>query len=126
MENRAYPLIVGLFTLVLGLSALLAFWWFSGGAQDTRAYLIVSPRSVTGLNPQAAVRYRGVRVGKVTDVDLQDTLEVNIQIRIDSDIPITRGTRARSDSSVREARRPRDRAQAAGPGHRARTGTATR
>lgn len=95
MENRAYPLIVGLFTLVLGLSALLAFWWFSGGAQDTRAYLIVSPRSVTGLNPQAAVRYRGVRVGKVIDVDLTDAREVNILVRVDSSIPITRGTRAR-------------------------------
>lgn len=95
MENRAYALMVGLFTLVLGASALAGFWWFSGGAQDTTRYLIVSPKSVTGLNPQAAVRYRGVRVGKVIEVDLTDAREVNILVRVDSDIPITRGTRAR-------------------------------
>lgn len=95
MENRAYALIVGLFVICLGVAGVMAVWWISGGAQDTTKYLIISPRSVTGLNPQAAVRYRGVRVGKVIDVDLQDTREVSITIRIDSDLPITRGTRAR-------------------------------
>lgn len=95
MENRAYALIVGVFVMLLGAAAVVSFWWFAGGAQATTKYLIVSPKSVTGLNPQAAVRYRGVRVGKVIDVDLQDSLEVSILIRIDSDIPVTRGTRAR-------------------------------
>lgn len=95
MENRAYALMVGLFTLLLGASALAAFWWFSGGAQDSTRYLIVSPKSVTGLNPQAAVRYRGVRVGKVIEVNLSDAREVSILVRVDSEIPITRGTRAR-------------------------------
>lgn len=95
MENRAYALIVGLFVICLGLTGVVVLWWISGGAQDTVKYLIVSPRSVTGLNPQAAVRYRGVRVGKVVDVDLQDSREVLITIRVDSDLQITRGTRAR-------------------------------
>jgi len=98
MENRAYALFVGLFTLVLGGAVLICLWWFSGGSQDSMRYLIVSPRSVSGLNPQAAVRYRGVRVGKVIDVDLKDSREVYIQIRVDSDIPVTRGTRARIGS----------------------------
>lgn len=94
MENRAYALFVGIFTLVLGGAVLVCLWWFSGGAQDTTRYLIISPHTVSGLNPQAAVRYRGVRVGKVVDVDLKDSREVYIQIRVDSDIPVTRGTRA--------------------------------
>jgi phospholipid/cholesterol/gamma-HCH transport system substrate-binding protein len=95
MENRAYALMVGLFVICLGAAGVLALWWVSGGAQDTTKYLIISDKSVTGLNPQAAVRYRGVRVGKVIDVDLQDSREVVILIRIDSDVPITRGTRAK-------------------------------
>lgn len=95
MENRAYALIVGIFVFCLGAAAVLALWWVSGGTQDSRKYLIVSPRSVTGLNPQAAVRYRGVRVGKVIDVDLQDSREVSILIRVASDVPITRATRAK-------------------------------
>lgn len=95
MENRAYALIVGLFVICLGVAGVVSFWWISGGAQDTTKYLIVSPKAVSGLNPQAAVRYRGVRVGKVVEVDLQDSREVSILIRVDSDIQITRGTRAR-------------------------------
>ncbi|PAS95938.1 MAG: hypothetical protein CGU28_10635 [Candidatus Dactylopiibacterium carminicum] len=95
MENRAHALIVGLFTLLLGTAAVASFWWFSGGAQDTRSYLIVTTKGVAGLNPQAAVRYRGVRVGKVVKVDLSDALEVNVLIRVDSAVPVTRGTRAR-------------------------------
>ncbi|GAB2887149.1 MlaD family protein [Uliginosibacterium flavum] len=95
MENRAYALMVGLFVICLGAAGVMALWWVSGGAQDTTKYMIVSSKSVTGLNPQAAVRYRGVRVGKVIDVDLQDSREVVVLIRIDSDVPVTRGTRAR-------------------------------
>lgn len=95
MENRAYALWVGVFTLGLGALVIAAFWWFSSGGQNTTAYLIVSPRSVTGLNPQAAVRFRGVRIGKVTDVDLLDSREVHILIQIESEVPITRATRAK-------------------------------
>jgi phospholipid/cholesterol/gamma-HCH transport system substrate-binding protein len=95
MENRAYALMVGLFVICLGTAAVIALWWVSGGGQDMRKYMIVSDRSVTGLNSQAAVRYRGVRVGKVIDVDLQDSREVFITIRIESDVPITRATRAK-------------------------------
>lgn len=95
MENRAYALWVGVFTLALGALVLAAFWWFSSGGQNTTEYLIVSPRSVSGLNPQAAVRFRGVRVGKVTAVDLLDSREVHIRIQIEADVPVTRATRAK-------------------------------
>ena len=30
MENRSHALIAGLFTLLLGISAIAALWWFSG------------------------------------------------------------------------------------------------
>lgn len=95
MENRTYALWVGCFTLVLGGLVVATFWWFAGGAQATTEYLIISTRSVTGLNPQAAVRFKGVRVGKVKEVDLQDSREVFITIDIDSEVPVTRGTVAR-------------------------------
>jgi len=95
MENRAYALWVGAFTLLLGCLIVGAFWWFSSGGQNMSEYLVISPKSVTGLNPQAPVRFRGVRVGKVVDVDLQDSREVYVTIRIESDVPITRGTHAK-------------------------------
>lgn len=97
MENRAYALAVGFFTLLLGLAAVGALWWVSGGGGDVTEYTIESPRSVTGLSRQAAVRFRGIRVGKVTEIDLDDTNPRQILVRIEvrEDTPITYGTRAR-------------------------------
>lgn len=95
MENRAYALWTGVFTLCLAALIGGALWWFSSGGRSTADYLIISSRSVTGLNPQAQVRFRGVRVGKVAQVDLLDSREVHIRIRIDADVPVSRGTRAR-------------------------------
>ena len=70
MENRSHALIAGLFTLLLGIAAALSMWWFGGKTEVTRDYLVVTSKSVSGLNPQAQVRYRGIRVGRVESIDL--------------------------------------------------------
>ncbi len=97
MENRSHALIAGFFVILLGLCVALVGWWFSGRSEETRDYLIVTRGSVVGLNPQAQVRYRGIRAGKVEDISLdpQDPRNILILIRIDDDIPMTEGTSAR-------------------------------
>ncbi|WP_319238088.1 MlaD family protein [uncultured Propionivibrio sp.] len=97
MENRAHALFAGIFTLLLGVSAVLALWWFGGKSEDTRSYLVVATKNVTGLNAQAQVRYRGVRVGRVEQIDLDssDIRSTLIRIRIRADIPVTEGTIAK-------------------------------
>lgn len=97
MENRSHALVAGLFSLLLGLSAVAALWWFGGKHEAVNEYWVVSTRNTTGLNLQAQVRYRGIRVGKVEAIDLdpknpRDTL---IRISVKKTIPITRGTVAR-------------------------------
>lgn len=97
MENRSHALIAGLFTLILGFSVVAALWWFGGKSEDTKSYFVVTTKNVTGLNAQAQVRYRGVRVGRVEQIDL-DPLDIRntlIQIRIRANIPVTEGTVAR-------------------------------
>ncbi|PTD97978.1 MlaD family protein [Pseudothauera lacus] len=96
MENRAHALAAGLFALFLGTALIAALWWFSDGREPTRDYLLVSTGSVTGLNVQAQVRYRGIAAGKVTDirVDPADVRNILVTIRIRENLPVTRGTRA--------------------------------
>ena len=96
MENRSHALIAGLFTLLLGVAAVLSLWWFGGKSENTRDYLVYTAKSVTGLNPQAQVRYRGIRVGRVESIDLDpaDTRNILIRIRIRDDIPVTEDTTA--------------------------------
>lgn len=97
MENRSHALMAGIFVVVLSLCSALAAWWFSGRNDDTRDYLLVTRGNVTGLNPQAQVRYRGMQVGKVENITLdpQDARNILVLIRIDDDIPLTMGTTAR-------------------------------
>lgn len=97
MESRAHALAAGIFTLLLGLACALAVFWFSGQREATRDYVLVTQGNVSGLNTQAQVRFRGIRAGKVQAIELdpEDARNILITIRIDADLPITKGTTAR-------------------------------
>lgn len=96
MENKAYALAAGLFTIMLGAAVVVAAMWFSGETYEKSYYVLESKFPVTGLNAQAVVRYRGVGVGKVTYIrfDPNDKRVIFIDIAIQSDIVLTRGTYA--------------------------------
>ncbi len=97
MESRAHALAAGIFTLLLGLASALAVFWLSGKREATNEYVLVTQKNVSGLNPQAQVRFRGLRAGKVQDIELdpKDPRNILITISIDADLPVTRGTTAR-------------------------------
>lgn len=96
MESRAHALAAGLFTLLLGAACVFSVWWFSGDREAVNRYELVSTGVITGLNPQAQVRYRGVSAGKVTDirVDPGDRRNIIVAIEVKSGLPLTQGTRA--------------------------------
>ncbi|MEX0958005.1 MAG: MlaD family protein [Burkholderiales bacterium] len=94
MENRAYALLTGLFTVLLIAATVGAFLWFRGDTARFEQYLVVSQISVSGLSPQASVRFRGVDVGKVDTIrlDSRDPRNILIRISVDRELPLTRGT----------------------------------
>ncbi len=100
MENRAYALAVGLFTLLLGAGVVFVAMWLSGETEVRESYMLESRHPVTGLNLQAPVRFRGVDVGKVEAIgfDAKDTRSILVRIGVRTDTPITRGTYARLGS----------------------------
>ena len=97
MENKSHALVAGFFTLVLGFCVILAFFWLGGTHETSHEYVVVTQDSVVGLNPQAQVRYRGIRVGKVTDIRLDPGNRENILITISviEDVPLTGRTVAK-------------------------------
>jgi len=93
-----YP-IVGLFVLVLGAALIVgALWLASGGALQKHydLYLAVIDESVAGLNLNAPVKYTGVDVGKVQEIQLDpgNPKRVNLLFAIERGTPIKEDTEA--------------------------------
>lgn len=82
MENRAYAIAVGIFSLVLGIGVIFAYWWISGSQQARSEYIIASPLPVSGLSSEGTVKFRGVDIGKVIDLSLDPSSQTTILIKI--------------------------------------------
>lgn len=94
MENKAHALIAGLFTIMLLTAAVFIGIWLNRDRVEYVPYQIATKLSVPGLNPQAAVRYRGLDVGKVDDIsfDPQAVGQILVHISVKPDTPITQST----------------------------------
>lgn len=96
MESKSHALIAGVFALGLAiLAGVLALWLGKDEIQRT-PYVIATSLKVSGLNIQAAVRYKGIKVGKVTDIDFDSKVPGQLLLSLDivSDTPITQSTYA--------------------------------
>lgn len=129
MENRAYALAAGLFTLLLGAALIAVVLWMRGESVPLDRYVLHTRGNVSGLNIQAPVRFRGVEVGKVDSIrfDAEDPRVILVDIAVRSGTPLTRGVfgqlaaqgvtglsyvQLNDDGSSRELRDPSDAAQA--------------
>lgn len=96
MESKSHALIAGVFAIGLAiLAGALALWLGKDEIQRT-PYTIATSLKVSGLNIQAAVRYKGIKVGKVTDIDFDSKVPGQLLLNLDvvSDTPITQSTYA--------------------------------
>ncbi|MFZ6649506.1 MlaD family protein [Undibacterium sp. TJN25] len=94
MENRSHALMAGFFTIGLLVATVLIAVWFGRDKIQRTPYEIATRMSVAGLNLQAAVRYKGIKVGNVTNVKFDQNTPGMIVIRIEvtPDTPITQST----------------------------------
>ena len=101
MEREANYAAVGAFVLVVALAAALFVYWYSGTRvhRTYEHYEIYFDGSVSGLEQGAAVRYLGVRVGRVVDmrIDPRDAGRVEVIAAIESTTPISPRTIAELD-----------------------------
>ncbi|WP_295626654.1 MlaD family protein [uncultured Nitrosomonas sp.] len=96
MENRAHALIAGIFVILLSISVALVAMWFSGNNTKRTDYLVVTRESVSGLNPQSAVHYRGVNIGKVEKIqfDPDNPHQILIQIAVNENVTLRKSVYA--------------------------------
>ena len=98
METRASHLIVGIFVLLLSIGTAIFGVWLAKREVDTAftIYEIAFPGSVFGLQEGSQVVYRGVPVGRVSDIGFDPGMpdEVVVEVEIDQSTPVTVDTTA--------------------------------
>ena len=93
MESRVNYTVVGVFVLILA-SALIAFaFWLGKYNQDDgnyHRYRVYIKESVSGLAPEAAVKFHGVDVGMVESIKINphNSEEVELTLKIKKETPI--------------------------------------
>ncbi len=93
MEEKVNLAVVGVFVLVLGTALIGGVLWLSSGKSYGTSYDLYQTymrESVAGLNLNAAVRYRGVEVGRVQKIALApgNVEQVQLTLAIESGTPI--------------------------------------
>lgn len=96
MENRSYAFMTGIFTLSLLFAAILISLWLNRDRIERVPYQVATTRSVSGLSPQAPIRFRGLEVGRVKSISFDQSVpgQILIELNINPDAPITTSTYA--------------------------------
>lgn len=97
MENKLNYTVVGLFVLLLSAALIAGVLWLGAGKQYRKTYdtyLAYLGESVSGLNRNAPVKYRGVEVGMVRQISLDpaNPEQVRLELGIERGTPIKEDT----------------------------------
>lgn len=97
MESKFSYTVIGVFVLVLGTALVGGIFWLYAGGQyqrDYNKYLAYFDESVAGLNANAPVKYRGVAVGRVTQIGLapDGSGRVLLRLIVDETVPVKEDT----------------------------------
>lgn len=99
MNNRVNYTFVGVMVLMgVAMMVAAAYWMLKPSVQEqTKVYAIDFDESVLGLNIDAPVKYRGISVGKVSSIGINETNaeQVRVIIKILKTTPIKEDTVAK-------------------------------
>ena len=92
METRASYILVGSFVLMFLVAVVAAVVWLAGIEfdEETKLYDVFFEGSVSGLEPGNPVRYRGIPVGVVSDMQInpENVEQVQVTIEVPEKTPI--------------------------------------
>lgn len=93
MESRVNYMISGAFILFFSAALIgFVFWMNKYGyeKQEFDLYRVYLKESVSGLNVESPVKYKGVEVGSVSDIKInpKNSEEIEIRLQIEKDTPI--------------------------------------
>ncbi len=92
MGRENHALMTGLFLIALITASIAVIFWIGAINQERNHYVISTQASVSGLNPESTVFYRGIEVGKVLKIgfDPTDSSTILVPIEVDKSIVLTK------------------------------------
>src|SRR5205085_1099951 len=85
MENKAHALAAGIFVVLLSALVLGLAAWLTRTTGVRDLYEISTRETVTGLQEQAPVRFRGIDVGKVKKIRFDPKVPGNVLVQMEVD-----------------------------------------
>ena len=82
MENKSHAMAAGIFVLVLTVMLIGLAVWLTRDTGSYRDYELSTGDTVTGLQLQAPVRFKGVPVGKVTRIGFDPQVPGNVVVQL--------------------------------------------
>lgn len=94
MESKSHAMAAGLFVLVVAALAVVLAVWLSRDTGESHLFDLSTRETITGLQPQAAVRFRGLAVGRVESIGFDTKVPGNVRVRlsVDAGAPLTSST----------------------------------
>jgi phospholipid/cholesterol/gamma-HCH transport system substrate-binding protein len=96
MGRDNHALLTGLFLIGLVTAVTTIIFWMGTLNQLRNVYVISTRSSVSGLNPESTVFYRGIAVGKVLNIqfDPLDSGTILVPVEVDQNIVLSKGVYA--------------------------------
>ncbi|HBI21653.1 MAG TPA: MCE family protein [Legionella sp.] len=98
MESKTNYFLVGVMVLLLAAGLLITSLWLSVGFDQKKylTYTVYMREPISGLNDESPVKYNGVKVGYISQIELNniDPQQVKLQIKVVAGTPITTSTQA--------------------------------
>lgn len=96
MGRDNHALLTGLFLIGLVTAVTAIIFWMGTLNQQRNIYVISTRASVSGLNPESTVFYRGIAVGKVLEIqfDPLDSGTILVPVEVDQNIVLSKGVYA--------------------------------
>lgn len=96
MERNINFVYIGALFLSIVIAMVMFIFWIGGGNLNQKKYsqyIAYSPEGITGISMGTAVRYKGINVGKVKNIDFKkDNMDlIQIDLEIKSDIILKEG-----------------------------------
>lgn len=99
METRAHHVLIGLFSVLVVVGAMLFGLWLAKASMDNAFtdYEVVFNEAVSGLSKGSSVQYNGIKVGDVIELrlDEKDPRRVLARIRLTAGTPVKVDTKAK-------------------------------